>query len=249
MKMIQAFSVVYNLFASQRLQNKITNLGTDDLSKIDSLATKLNNVSDKFYSQMDDNFKKQQLPVTLYFISKYIHAINQGNFKEAFDLSQQGYSSSSVDGIKQAFMINSIDSINMMKERLATEADKQYYQKVYGILEKYYANLLEDFANHQAIERLIKINVAESGLDVHYDGSYMSLAYLNHLNGNNEKAQECMCKLIEFNGVAKVEQMEIEHKLGNGFFYRHCTDEYRQFVKKACEEYTQKQDNKQKMSS
>lgn len=247
MKIIKAFSVIYNLFATQKLQNKLNHLGLDDLEKIDDLMEKLDKTSDKFYLSMDENLKKQQLITTLYFISKYMVAMNRGEFKDAFDIAQQGYSSSNIDGLKQAFMVNSVDALTMIKSHLSNDDEKKRYQQIYGLLENHYMNLLEDLENHQAVERLAKINTSKTGMAVQYNGSYMALAYLNHLNGQEEKAQEFMTKLINVHGVDVVEEMEAKQIKGNGFFYRHCNEEYRQFTENSCEQFRQKQEKKQSM--
>jgi hypothetical protein len=170
---------------------------------------------------------------TLSATSHYIIDFYYGNFEKAFEETYDAYYKLEKNGPKQMMLVDMIDSLCAIKNEVKTERQKSIYNKNYAHLENHLCQLLEDATVHHYVENYTVSNGVSSDqklMEKSYNGSYMSLAYMNYLNNNMDKAKEYLNKLIEEQGIEQVIERECDQK-HNKWFYRHQPQSYIDFVK------------------
>lgn len=241
-KILNSISFTYYATKVQNLTQKLSKIGIENLDKVDDLIDELQTKTLKlanhpFMKLARQNPQTSEQFNSIFSLSAYMIQVNRGEFESAFSVSEEAYQKSTTPGIKQVFLVNMVDSLCLIKSHLKTDEEKAQYQKQHGVLENHYCNLLEDLIHHDAIEKYGKS--PKKVANIHYNGSFMALAYIKHLNQDETSAQEYMTSLIATQGVEQVKKYEVFNQ-ATGWFYRHHDDNYCQFAQAACDKFESK---------
>lgn len=232
--------LVINTTSVALIQNKLNK--EDNEKSIDKLIHKLSNVVYQMeISPVRQNLNNgiKEFVNTLSATSHYTIDFYYGNFEKAFQETYDAYYKLEKNGPKQMMLVDMIDSLCAIKNEISTERQKEIYNKNYAHLEEHLCQLLEDATVHHYVENYTVSNGISSDnklMNDTYNGSYMSLAYMNYLNHNFDKAKGYLDKLIGEQGLEKVIEEECEQK-HNKWFYRHQPQSYIEFVKEHVNDY------------
>jgi hypothetical protein len=238
------FSLLYTTYSIKSMSKKLKNQSLKDLPALDKTLIRFEKLTTNFVQNpiIEEMVKKNPGDETkslLVTMAKHMSSFNQAQFEKAFDSTQKAYNESKKEDLKLSYLVVLLDTMNTIKSNIVTNTDREMYQKNYAHFEKEYSELIEKAADAKAINS-IKLNKLKDGqevkIDIEYDGSYMSLAYLSYLNNDLKKAYEYMDKLINKLGVEKVRKHESGQE-SNAWFYRHCNNDYQFLVTSACDKY------------
>lgn len=238
------FSLIYTYYSIKSTSKKLKTQSLKDLPALDKTLIHFEKLTTNFVQNpiIEEMVRKNPNDESLSLLltmAKHMSAFNQAQFEKAFDSTQKAYNQSKKEDLKIAYLVVLLDTMNTIKSNIVTDIDREMYQKNYAPFEKEYSELIEKAADTKAVNS-IKLNALKDGkefkIDIKYDGSYMSLAYLSYLNHDLPKAYEYMNKLINKFGVEKVRKHESGQE-SDGWFYRHCNNDYQFLVTSACDKY------------